>query len=102
MPEAKRDPQATSPQREEAAESHVVDVDYDGATWTVDMDKFAALDYLDCLYLAQTTGRDAYMVGALRILLGAEQASRFFGGREVKHLIAFYDAIGEASGAGNP
>lgn len=72
----------------------VVNLDYDGEQWTVRHADATGLEFLAAI-------EDEEFITAVRMLLGREQAARFFKGRNVAHVAEFFDLLGEAVGSGN-
>lgn len=93
-PKKPQDRQPTNAQRAEAANSPTT-FDFDGEEWTVVPADATALEFLAAL-------EDNQIIGALRFLLGHDQAGRLIKGRRVEDLEGFFEAMGEAVGTGNP
>lgn len=68
---------------------------WDDQDWTVVPSDATSLEFLAEL-------EDTRIVSALRLLLGREQAGRLIKGRKVDELEGFFEAMGEATGSGNP
>lgn len=82
-----------SKQRAEAQELDVR-VEYDDDAWTVSPAAMKQLDFLAAL-------EDEEYITAMRLLLGRDDAARFFKGRSVEDVGGFFDALGEAADSGN-
>lgn len=93
-PKKPQDRQPSNAQRAEVANTPAT-FDFDGEEWTVTPADATSLEFLAAL-------EDNQIIGALRILLGHEQAGRLIKGRRVEDLEGFFEAMGEAVGTGNP
>lgn len=99
-----KQPVETTAQDAQIAEATQEDlaVTFDGEVWTINPAMFVDLTYLSTIHKAMTRpGGNAYMVGAVEMLLGPDQAARFFAGRDLAAVSGFYAAIDETAGAGN-
>lgn len=68
--------------------------EFDGEEWTITPADATSLEFLAAL-------EDSQIIGALRVLLGRDQAARLIKGRRVEDLEGFFEAVGEAVGTGN-
>jgi hypothetical protein len=93
-PKKPQDHKPSNAQRAEAANTPQT-FTYDGEEWEVVPADATSLEFLAAL-------EDNQIIGALRTLLGRDQATRLIKGRRVEDLEGFFDAMGEAVGTGNP
>lgn len=86
--------QSTKNTQRDEAEERTVTFEYDGDEWSVQSADVKQLEFLAAL-------EDESYIVAMRLALGSEQAARFFKGRKLEDIGAFFDAMGEAVGSGN-
>lgn len=89
-----------NPQRDEA-EDREVTFPWDGEEWTFNTAAATSLEFLAALDDAESDEDPLGMVRAARILLGRDQATRLFKGRQVTDIFDFFTVAGEAGGTGN-
>lgn len=94
QPQDRKSPQRAQVEAEQQPEAQTT-IEYDGEQWTVRHSDATGLEFLAAI-------EDEEFIPALRMLLGREQAARFFKGRTVDHVADFFDHLGEAVGTGNP
>lgn len=80
-------------QRDEA-EDRDITFEYDGEEWTVRAASAKQLEFLAAL-------EDEDYIVAMRLVLGRDDAARFFRGRSVEDIGRWFDALGEAVDSGN-
>lgn len=97
---AKKTGQPQSGQQAEALDSEMT-VDFDGEQWTLRPSDMNDLEFLAAVADADANEDVAGLIQAMRMLLGGEQASRFFKGRKVEHIRDFFDTLGELVNSGN-
>lgn len=83
----------TNAQRAEA-EDRDITFEYDGEEWTVEASRAKQLEFLAAL-------EDEDYIVAMRLVLGRDDATRFFRGRSVEDIGKWFDALGEAVDSGN-
>lgn len=83
----------STPQADEALDREVT-FEYDNEEWTVRAGDATGLEFLAAI-------EDEDYINAMRLILGRDEAARFFKGRNVEHIGGWFDALGEAVDSGN-
>lgn len=90
-----------SEQRVEVEDTSVT-FTWDDQEWTFERSKVNALEFLSALDDYANDSNALAGPRAMKLLLGREQADRFFHERQAEDIFVFVRAAGEAARAGNP
>lgn len=93
QPQDRKQKQLTSKQRDEALDREVT-FEFDGDIFAVTPRDATGLEFMEAL-------EDEQLIKAVRLLLGREQASTLFKGRDIEQLETFFEVMGEAVDTGN-
>jgi hypothetical protein len=102
------EPQDHKPKKKKGKSAQRAEVDndpitfeWDGETWEFDPANGTGLEFMAALEDADNGGDPGGLIRAMRILLGRDQASRLFKGRDASDIFGFFGAAEEAAGLGN-
>lgn len=92
-PKQPQDHKPKTPQIDDV-EDRDITFEYDGESFTVNSADVKGLEFLAAL-------EDEDYIVAMRLVLGRDDAARFFKGRKLEDIGGFFDALGEVVDAGN-